>query len=301
MAGIKQSGLVLLAVLIILALMSVFIVKEGDRAMVLRLGEIVADAHTGEGRLYQPGIHFKVPLINTVKRFDIRLHTMDVQASRILTNQQKYVLVDYYAKWRIKNLPLYYKTTGGYSSRAESLLSQKINNALRAQIGNLSLSDVISGARGDVMETMKNQSNLAGERLGIEIIDVRIKRIDLPAEVSKSVFERMRTERQRVATKHRSNGEAVSNAIRAKADAEMTIGLAEAQKEASEIRAKGSGEAASIYSKAYKKDPEFYSFYRSLEAYKHSFSNKSDLLLLQPDSDFFKYFNKLKNKSDVKK
>lgn len=276
--------------------MSLFVVKEGHRAIILRLGEIVTDSRTGEAKVYQPGLHFKVPLINTVKRFDIRLHTMDVQASRILTDQQKYVLVDYYAKWRIKNLPFYYKTTGGYDLRAESLLSQKINNALRAQVGNLSLSDVISGARGDVMETMKNQANLAGERLGIEIIDVRIKRIDLPAEVSKSVFERMRTERQRVATKHRSNGEAVSNAIRAKADAEMTIGLAEAQKEASEIRAQGSSEAASIYSKAYKKDPEFFAFYRSLEAYKHSFSNKSDLLLLQPDSDFFKYFNKLKGK-----
>ena len=300
MAGLKNLSILVVVAVLILLFSSMFVVSEGEHALVLRLGEIKTDSKTGEANVYQPGLHFKAPFINTARDFDVRLRTMAVQASRILTNQQKYVLVDYYAKWRIDNLPLYYKTTGGLSVRTESLLAQKINNALRAEIGNLSLSEVISGSRHDIMDKMKEQANIAGDKMGIDVLDVRIKRIDLPLEVSKSVFERMRTERQRVATKHRSNGKAESNAIRAKADAAVTIGIAEAQKDAANIRAKGNAQAASIYAKAYKQDPEFYAFYRSLEAYQQTFNSKSDLLLIQPDGDFFKYFNEIKKKAKPK-
>lgn len=298
MAAIKNFSLFIILFVVLTMFGAIYTVNEGQQAFILRLGEIVKDSETGLGQVHNPGLHFKIPFINSVRYFDVRLRTMDVQSSRILTDQQKYVLVDYYAKWRIKDLPLYFQRTGGFSMRAENLLAQKINNTLRAAFGQLSLSEVISGQRLNVMSILKEKASESARSLGIEVVDVRIKRIDLPREVSESVFERMRTERQQVATKHRSDGKAKANALQANAEAKATILLANAQKEAAQTRAEGVSKAANIYANAYQQDKEFYAFTRSLEAYQQTFNAKSDLVVMQPDGEFFKYFKALKKKAN---
>lgn len=296
MAAIKNFSLFIILIVLLAVFGAIYTVNEGQKAFVMRLGEIIKDPATGQGRVINPGLHFKLPFINSVRYFDVRLRTMDVQSSRILTDQQKYVLVDYYTKWRISDLPLYFQRTGGFGLRAENLLAQKINNALRAAFGQLSMSEVISGQRLNVMLILKQKADESAQGLGIDVIDVRIKRIDLPREVSESVFARMRTERQQVATKHRSDGHAAANAMRAEADAKATVLLANAKRDAAQIRAKGVTRAAKIYTDSYQKDTEFYAFLRSLDAYQNSFTGKSDLIVLQPEGEFFKYFKRFKKK-----
>jgi len=281
----------------ILALSSVYTVTEGQRALELRLGKLVLDSKTGKPKMVTPGIHFKIPFIIKVRKFDVRLQNLDVESSRILTAEQKYVIVDYYTKWRIDNLPLYYKRTGGLAFRAQMLLKQKINDALRAAFGKRDIKEVVSGERINIMELLKEKANESAKGLGITVTDVRIKGIDLPTEVRESVFQRMRTEREQVATKHRSQGVAAAEAVRANADASVAVTIAKATALAQRTRAAGDGKAANIYIRAYSKNPGFYAFYRSLQAYHQVFQNKGTIMVIKPNGQFFKYFNQSHAKS----
>lgn len=297
-----KSMIVIFAAILVLFLTvsGVYTVHEGQRALVLRLGELVTNPKTKQPEIIKPGLHFKIPLITKVIKLDVRLQTMDVESSRILTAEQKYVIVDYFAKWRIENIPLYYKRTSNYSYRTKMLLMQKINDALRAAFGQRAIKEVISGERMNIMELLKEKANQSAASLGIKVIDVRIQGIDLPKEVRESVFQRMRTEREQVATKHRSQGKAQAEAIRASADANAAIAIARAKTEAQEIRAEGDSKAAAIYIKAYDKNSGFYAFYRSLQAYNQVFKNKSTVMVIKPTGQFFKYFNQSIKKQTVK-
>jgi len=278
-------------VVVIMLFGSFYTVMEGQEAIVLRLGKIVSYKNN-QPVVALPGLHFKLPVIDSVRWFDMRLQTLSVESSRILTQEQKYVMVDYYAKWRIDNIPLYYTRTGGDSDQAKLLLQQKINDGLRAEFGRRALSDVISDAREEIMKKLQTEANNSARDLGIKIVDVRIKRIDLPAEVSASVFERMRAERELVAAKHRFDGKAAAEQIQAEADGKASVIIASAQAQAAKIRSEGEAQAAKIYADAYGKDPEFYEFYRSLEAYRAIFKNNDqNVIVLKPDNAFFKYFN----------
>lgn len=288
---------VIIVVVLLTFYSAAFVVIQGQEAIVLRLGQITM--FDGQPKVYGPGLHFKMPFVTTVKSFDTRIHTLVEKSSRMLTQEQKYLLVDYYVKWRITNLAKYYTTTGGYTASADQLLSQKVNDSMRAEFGKRSISDVISDQRLSIMNILKKSANQASQELGIDVIDVRINAIDLPQDVSNSVFMRMQSEREQVAAKRRSDGKALGEAIRADADAKVTVMLATAKEQASQIRAKGQAIAAKIYSDTYSKDPEFYGFYRSLQAYQNTFNSKRDVIVLNPDNQFFHYFNsdKVENQS----
>jgi membrane protease subunit HflC len=286
----KKSLIFIVAIIFLFILACLYQVQEGQQALLLKLGKIATDRN-GQPMVMQPGLHLRLPIVNQVRKFDVRLQTLDAQSSRVLTEEQKYVLVDYYVKWRIDNLPLYFTRTGGFVNKTETLLQQKVNDALRAAFGKRTITDVVSGERGDVMNLLKQKADESAKGLGIKVIDVRIKRIDLPEEVSSSVFDRMRVEREQAATKHRSNGKAQAESVRAQADATVTVTLATARMKGAKTRAAGEAQAAKIYANAYNKNANFYALYRSLQAYQHVFSNKDDILLLKPDSQFFKYFN----------
>jgi membrane protease subunit HflC len=286
------SRLILFFIAFLFFFSSVYTVQEGKRGVLLRLGEIVTDKE-GKPVLLSPGLGFKIPLIYQIRLFDVRLQTLAVQSSRILTQEQKYVLVDYYIKWRIENLALYYQRTGGDALRTQTLLQQQVNDALRTAFGQRTIAEMLSGGRVNLMELLKDVANKTAKNLGVNVADVRIKSIDLPEEVSEKVFTRMRTKREQVATEHRADGRASAEAIKASADGQAAVTIAEAKTKAANLRAEGSAIAAHIYAQAYSKNPEFYAFYRSLEAYKTAFANKNDFILLTPESEFFKYFNKL--------
>lgn len=288
----SMIGVVSVIVLLFLIVTGIFTVREGQRALVLRLGELVLNPNTNQPEVFKPGLHFKLPFLSKVRKLDVRLQTLNVDSSRILTAEQKYVIVDYFARWRIEKVVLYYKRTGGYSFRAQMLLKQKTNDALRAAFGKRTIKEVISGERLNIMELLKKKANESAHSLGIEVTDVRIMGIDLPKEVRESVFERMRTEREQVATKHRSQGKAQAEVIRASTDATVAIILAKAKAAAQKVRADGDAKAAGIYSNAYRKNAQFYAFYRSLNAYTQVFRNKSTVMVIKPGGQFFKYFNK---------
>lgn len=296
----KKLGLSLCIVVLILLYSSLFIVSESQGALLLRLGKIEVD-QKGQAIIKTPGLHVKIPLINQVWRFSTRLQTLDIQSSRIVTAEKKDVIVDYFVKWRISNPALYYTRTSGNAIQAQVLLEQQLNDSLRAEFGRRTISEVIADDRASIMEALNQQANLSAKTLGLQIVDVRIKRIDLPTEVSAAIFDRMRAERARVATEHRAQGKAKAEAIRANADAEATITVATALADAMRIRGESDAQAAQIYANAYNKDPAFYAFYRSLLAYKKSFANKQDILILKPDSQFFKYFNGSATSGTVKK
>lgn len=284
-------GLSVLVIVLFLILTGVYTVTEGQKALVLRLGQIVIDPATQQAKVVGPGLHFKVPVINQIRTFDARLQTFPVESSRILTEDQKYVLVDYYIKWRINDVALYYQRTGGVAEQAEVLLQQQVNDALRAAFGQRTLTDMVSGERINVMALLTQSANQTAKNLGILVVDVRIKSIDLPKEVSDRVYNRMRTRREQVATELRSEGKAQAEAVKASADAEAQVKLATAKTEAAKLRAQGIAEAGEVYTVAYTKDPAFYYFYGSLEAYRDVFNSKQDVLVLQPNNQFFKYFN----------
>ena len=270
--------------ILIIIYMSFYTITQGYSGLVFRLGNIVGQS--------EPGLHVKIPIIESVQEFDTRLQTLNVDSSRILTQEQKYVLVDYYAKWRISNLSLYFTRTGGDAGKARILLKQKINDSLRAEFGKLLLTQVISDSRATIMQKLQAQANQGAAELGIKVIDVRIKRIDLPKEVSMSVFNSMSAGREAVAAKYRFDGKAVGEQIQAQADADAAVITAKAEAQAATIRAQGDAKAAKIYADAYTKDPDFYAFMKSLNAYKAVFSQpKNNVLVLKPDSEFFKYFN----------
>jgi len=289
---VNPVNVVSLFAVLVLFFSSLYVIQEGQRGLLLRLGEIVNDKQ-GKPILLTPGIGFKMPLINQVRLFDVKLQTLAVQASRILTQEQKYVLVDYYIKWRVEDLPLYYQRTGGDELRAQTLLQQQVNDALRAAFGQRTITEMVSGERVNVMVLLKDAANSTAKNLGISVADVRIKSIDLPNEVSETVFTRMRTKREQVATQHRADGRAQAEAIKATADAKAAVAIAEAKTQAATIRAEGSATAARVYAQAYNKNPDFFAFYRSLEAYKTAFANKNDFIVLTPESDFVKYFNNM--------
>jgi modulator of FtsH protease HflC len=292
----NNKNFIIIALIILLFLsLGVYTVYETDRAIVLRLGKLLKDSNN-RPLIIGPGIHIRIPFIDYVRSFDTRLNMLDIKSSRIVTNEKKDVLVDFYVEWKIEDLELFYTRTEGNKAKAEILLSQKSIDGLRAEFGKSSIKDLVSGTRVEVMEKLRKFTDEHAGTLGIAVIDVRIKRIDLPDEVSGAVYDRMRSERIRVATELKAKGEAEAIVIRAKADQEKRILLAEAEQEAKNIRGGGDAEASKIYAKAYEKAPQFFEFYRTLGAYKKVFNNKNDVLVLKPEGDFFKYFNNVNNK-----
>lgn len=288
------SFLTLALIVIVLLWGSLFVVNEGQAALVARLGKLETNA-AGQAKIFGPGLHVKIPVISSVLLFNARLQTLDVESSRIVTSEKKDVIVDYYVKWRIVDLAKFYNATGGDPMRAELLLQQQINNSLRAQFGTRTISDVVSDNRSTVMQSLQQTAAQSAKPVGIDVIDVRIKAIDLPPEVSTAVFDRMRAERQQAAAQSRANGQSDAEAIRAQADADATVILAKAYQQAADVRAKGDKQAAQIYAEAYNKDPAFYAFYRSMLAYQAVFNNKQDILVLSPSNSFLKYLNQEKS------
>ena len=275
----------IIAALAILGLNSLFIVTEMQRAVLLEFGKVVRDD-------IKPGLHFKLPIINEVRKFDGRILTSDAPAERFLTLEKKAVIVDSFAKFKIDNVQTYYTSTSGDERRAEELLKERINTGLRNEISKRTLHEVVSGERDELMYVLTNNLNsVAKEQLGVSVVDVRVKRIDLPQEVSQSVYDRMNTERDIEAREHRAKGQELAVGIRADADKQHEVIIAEAYSTAEEIRGEGDAQAASIYAAAFQKDKDFYEFYRSMTAYQRTFSSKGDVLLIQPDSEFFKYMN----------
>ena len=290
MSSLKKAYIAF-TIFFVLMFFCVFTIQEGEKGLLLRLGRLVNNPETKEPYVLGAGLHVRFPFITQVRIFDAKLQTLDIKSSRIVTEEKKDVLVDYYIKWRISNLPLYFTRTGGNSFQAETLLEQKLNDGLRAQFGKRKITEVVSGERSDIMNILKRQASESAQSLGIDVIDVRIKRIDLPSEVSSAVFARMRAERQRIANMHRADGRSAAEGIRAAADGKARIIVAEAEGSAKAIYGEGDAQAAAIYAQAYGKDEEFFTFYRSITAYKEVFSDKQDFLILRPDGEFFKYFN----------
>jgi membrane protease subunit HflC len=282
MTNLVKTLIVLIAVLIGIN-STLFVVSEFERGVKLRFGKLIeADI--------QPGLHVKLPFVDNVRIFDARILSVDAQPASFFTIEKKRLIVDSYAKWRISNVEAYYKATGGVESVARNRLANRVNTGLRNQFGTRTLHEVVSGERDLLMENITNNLNESVlEELGIEVIDVRVKRIDLPQEVSGPVYRRMTAEREKEARELRSTGKERAEKIRASADRERTIELANAYRDAEQLRGDGDAEAAKIYAQAYQKDPEFYAFVRSLNAYKQSFANKGDIMLVEPDGDFFKY------------
>lgn len=278
-------GLIGLLVIIAIASSSVYIVNQYERAVVLRFGALVSlDV--------KPGIHFKMPLVDKVRRFDGRLLTADMSPESFYTVENKRLVVDSYIKWRIKNVDTYYRTTSGDERLAADRLSQRVADGLRNQFGRRTLHDVVSGKRDELMAELKTTINeSANTLLGIEVVDIRVKRIDFPPEVSQSVFARMAADREKEAREYRAQGKEQSEVIKADADRQRVVLEANAFRDAERLRGEGDAKAAAIYAAAYSKDPEFYAFTRSLNAYRKSFSNKEDLIVVDPKSDFFRYLN----------
>lgn len=280
-----RSFAILAGILLVLIVgsKSLYIVNQTERAILLRFGEVV-DPDVG------PGLHFMIPVVNSVRKFDGRVMTLDARPQDYLTLEKKRLIVDSFLKWRISNVKNYYTATSGDEFRAGDLMASRVDNGLRNQFGQRTLHEVVSGEREELMvELRQSLSKITEEELGIEVIDIRVKRIDLPTEVSQSVYDRMRAEREREARELRSKGKELAEGIRADADRQKTVLLANAFREAETTRGEGDAAAASIYARAYNRDSEFYSFYRSLNAYKNTFENKGDVMLLEPESEFFKY------------
>jgi membrane protease subunit HflC len=274
---------------LVVVFLSAFTVDERQKAIMFKFGEIIRSD-------FEPGLHWKIPLINNVKKFDDRILTIDQKPERFLTREKKDLIVDSYVKWRISDVEKYYKTTQGDELTAGNLLYQNINNGLRDEFGKRTVQEVISGDRTDIMSIMTAQASEVADKLGVEVIDVRIKKIDWPSNVTDSVYRRMRAERERVARDFRSKGAEAAERIRADADRQSTVILAEAYRDSEVVRGEGDAKATDIYAKAYSRDREFYNFTRKLNAYQENFSSNKDVILLQPDSDYFKYFKSSSSK-----
>jgi membrane protease subunit HflC len=269
---------------VMLGYLSIYRVYQWEQAIVFKFREI-------EYLVMEPGLHMMIPWVNTVQKFETRLLNFNQEPQRFLTSEKKDVIVDYYVKWRISNVEIFYTATrGGDIEYANGLLGQRINRALRDEFGRRTVQEVVAGVRGEILDFVKSTTDVVQSDLGIEVIDVRTMRIDLPEEISLQVYERMRSERTRVAKDLRARGGEASERIKANADREREIILANAYKDAETIRGEGDAQATEIYASAYGKNQDFYSFYRSLNAYQNSFQGNKDILLLKPDSDFFKYF-----------
>jgi len=285
----KNFSIAIIALLLTLVVSSVFVIYEGQRGIVFQFSKIKRDSTTDEMMVFKPGLHFKIPFIESVRKLDARIQTLDEAPDRFVTSEKKDLMVDSFVKWRIIDFSTYYLRTSGSVDNARALLKQKVNNGLRTEFGNRTITEIVSGDRDDIMRKALESAESSRADLGIQVVDVRIKAINLPTEVSNSIYDRMRAERTAVAKEHRSQGQEQAEIIRATIDAKVTVMLAEAQKNASITRGEGDAEAAKIYADTYSKDAEFYRFYRSLEAYEKSFNSKSDIMVVKPDSDFFNY------------
>lgn len=282
--GNKFSALlVVLAIAALAVSMSVFVVDQREMAIKFRFGEIMRSD-------YEPGLHFKVPFINNVRTFPNLILTLDNRPERFLTGERKFVLVDFFVKWRISDIDGYYRATRGDEDIASNRLLSIVRDGLRDTFAERTIREVVSAERSDLLTDMLTSARAASSDLGVSIVDVRVKRIDLPDEVSGSVFERMRQERARVASQLRAEGAEQAEKLRAEADRQRTIMLAEAYREAEQIRGEGDARSAEIYAKAFSQNTEFYYFHRSLAAYRRSIGRDGDILVLKPDSDFFRYF-----------
>lgn len=272
-----------IALLLIGLSLSIYTVDQRRTAIVFQLGEIVSIKK-------QPGLYFKLPFVQNIRFFENRIITLDAaDPERFITSEKKNVLVDYFIKWRIFDVEKYYVSFNGDERRAENRISQTVNDGMRAEFGKRTVHDVVSGERDNIMDSLRKSADADARRFGVEVMDVRIKRVDLPTEVSTSVYSRMEAERKRVANELRSTGAAEAEKIKADADRQREIIVAEAYREAQTLKGDGDGKAAAIYGAAFGKNPEFYAFYRSMDAYKNSFSGKNDVMVLQPNSEFFRY------------
>lgn len=274
---------IIVPVAVFLLWSAVFTVDERQEAVLFQFGEILESD-------YEPGLHFKMPFINNVRKFDNRILTIDQKPERFLTQEKKDLIVDSYVKWRIIDVVQYYKTTQGDELTAGRLLYENINNGLRDEFGKRSIQEIVSGDRTEIMKLMTEQASKRASTLGIEVVDVRVKKVDYPERVSNSVYQRMRAEREREARDFRSKGHEASERIQADADRQSSVLLAEAYRDSEITRGEGDARATEIYAVAFNKDREFYKFSRSLTAYQKTFSNSGDVILLEPDSEYFRYF-----------
>lgn len=285
----------ILAVIAVIVYASIIVVPEGTRGIMLRFSKVQRDADN-KVVVYSPGLHFKIPFIDGIKILNARIQTLDGQADRFVTVEKKDLLVDSYVKWRIADFGKFYTSTGGGDYlRADSLLRRKVNDRLRSEIGSRTIKDIVSGTRGELMLDAKKALNTGAEstsELGIEVVDVRIKQINLPVEVSSSIYQRMRAERDAVAREHRSQGREKAAFIQADVDRKVTVILANANKTAQELRGEGDAVAAKIYANSFGQAPEFYNFIRSLKAYEKSFAQSDNMMILKPDSEFFQFMQR---------
>jgi membrane protease subunit HflC len=282
----RQPIILVIGVLLLLGLLtlSVYTVPQGRSALVFQLGEVVATR-------IDPGLYVKLPLVQNVRVFDARIRTVDPrQPERFMTSEKKPVLVDYFIKWRVANVNQFYVSVGGEEHRAEIRLVQSVNGDLRAEFAKRTVHEAVSGERDQIVDGMRARADQDARLIGVEVVDVRIKRVELTAEVSESVYSRMKAERQRVASQLRSTGDSNSVQIRAEAERQRDVVLAEARRDAQNVMGEGDARASAIYAEAYGRDSEFYAFYRSLESYRQTLSSKSDVLVLDPNSDYFRYF-----------
>ncbi|MCE2570575.1 protease modulator HflC [Motilimonas eburnea] len=306
----KKLVLIILAACLLVGFSSVFVVEEGQKAIVIKFGKVQRDAE-GMPLIFDPGLHFKIPLLETVRTMDARIQTLDDASDRFVTSEKKDLIINSYVKWEVADFAKFYLSTGGNFDMASDLLKRRVGNALRNEIGARTIKEIVSGERDDVMinalqklqredATSSNEAELTEEQerelaqggsddLGVRVLDVRIKQIELPAEVRESIYKRMRAERTAVAKEHRSQGQEKATVIRANIDRKVAVMLADANRQSREMRGDGDAEAAKIYAETYSKDPEFYAFIRSLDAYRDSFKDKSDVMVLSPDSEFFRY------------
>jgi membrane protease subunit HflC len=283
MKASSTAVLIAVVVLLIVASMTLFVVDQREKAIVFRLGEVVSIKS-------EPGLYWKLPLVEDIRFFDIRIHTVVAdEPERFLTSEKKNVLVDSFVKWRISDVKQYYVSVGGDLRRANDRLSKTVNDSLRAEFGKRTVHQVISGERDEIIELMREKVDEDAQKIGVKVLDVRLKRVDLTKEISDAVYRRMEAERKRVANELRSTGFADAEKIRADADRDREIIIANAYGDAQRVKGDGDAQAAALYARSFKGDPEFYAYYRSLEAYRESFRSKSDLLILEPGSDFFKY------------
>ncbi|MDP6392797.1 MAG: protease modulator HflC [Arenicellales bacterium] len=284
MSGKGMMGVIALLIVIFVGFGAVYTVDMRQKAIVFQFGEIVRSDD-------EPGLHFKVPFINNVQKFDARIQTMDAAPERYLTKKKKNLVVDSFVKWRITNAADFYTTLGGLKANAENRLAQRVNDALRQEFGKRSVLQVISGDRVKIMDVVRETTDQEIKSLGIEVVDVRLKRVDLDQTISRTVYQRMEAERSRVAKDLRARGAEAAEKIRADADRQRAIILAEARRQAQQTKGEGDAKATAIYADAFNRDSEFYRMYRSLNAYRATFNSPDNLLVIEPNSEFFRYFN----------
>lgn len=280
---------ILLTAAVLFAYSSLYVIYEGQRGIIVRFSAVLKDAND-QTMVVKPGLHMKLPLVDSVRVLDARIQTLDGEPDRFVTSEKKDLIVDSYVKWRIKDFATYYlRTGGGNKFNAENILKQKISDGLRSSFGTRTISQIVSGERSELMDEALKEAAEKATDIGVELVDMRVKQIELPQAVRSSIYQRMRAERLAVAKEHRSKGKEQSEIIRADIDAKVAIMLANADSQARITRGEGDAEAADIYASSYGKDPEFFSFLRSMDAYKKSFGNSSDVMVVKPDNDFFKY------------